>query len=251
MVRYFPHHVFVSGDPFGPTVAMMEKVTDPTRRRRIEEWLEKARKASVSLWRPNPNAYEQRVPVLLNAIARAGVGTVLLTSLKRSIPVWIVPYEGDGRNAITGQISSELDQGVRIRYSPEHWAIGTGKCARYYPGYGPVETLFHELVHASRFTNFGFGGLNKRALQDMQDYEEFLAVMMTNVLRSEWRAKKFARDYTTGKTADQSQLEQYLRSPVYLEALEYFLADPFVKQVARMPMAFNPFRDLGRLKSTK
>src|SRR6185312_6518820 len=102
MVRYFPHHVFVSGDPFGATVAMMEKVTDPTRRRRIEEWLENARKASAGLWRPN-------------AIARAGVGTVLLTSLKRSIPVWIVPYEGDGRNAITGQISSDLQQGVRIR----------------------------------------------------------------------------------------------------------------------------------------
>src|SRR5262249_37304084 len=128
-----------------------------------------ARKASASLWRPNPNAYEQRGPVLLNAIARAGVGTVLLTSLKRSIPVWIVPYHGDGGNALTGQLSRERRRGTGLRHSAAHWAVSTGKGARSYPGYGPVETLFHELVHASRFTNFGFGGMNKRALQDMQD----------------------------------------------------------------------------------
>ena len=249
MVRYFPHHILVSGDPFAPMLAKMETVTDPARRHRMEEWLARARKESAALWQPDPKAYERRVPLLLSAIARASVGTVLLTSLKRSIPVWIVPYQGDTRNAITGQISSELSEGVRVQYTPDHWVVGASKCARYYPGYGPTETLFHELVHASRFTNFGFAGLNKTPLQDMQDHEEFLAVMMTNVLRSEWRAKKFARDYTTSKYEEQSGMEQYLRSNrAFLAALEYFQTDPLVKQIARMPMAFNPFRDLGRLR---
>ena len=250
MIHYLPNHIFISGDPLGPFVSRMQEVTDPIRRRRMQEWLDKARETNKNLWSPEPKAYEQRVGVLLNAIARASVGTVLLTSLKRSIPLWIVPYQGDQRNAITGQISSELSEGVSIRFSPEHWAIGASKCARYYPGYGAVETLFHELVHASRFTNFGFGGLNKTALEKMQDAEEFLAVMMTNVLRSEWRAKKFARDYTTDELADQAGLEKFLRSKrEYLVALESFLTDPFVKQVARMPMAFNPFRDLSKLKT--
>lgn len=252
MIHYLPYNIFISGDPFAPLLAKIQKVTDPARRRQMQAWLDKARQSSENLWRPEPGAYEQRVRVLLNAIIRASVGTVLLTSLRRSIPLWIVPYEGDVRNAITGQMSSELTEGVRIRYSPDTWAIGTCKCARYYPGYGPIETLFHELVHASRISNFGFVGTNKRPLENMQDYEEFLAVMMTNVLRSEWHAKKFGRDYTTGEYANQSEMEEFLRSKQdYLEALEYFLTDPFVKQVARLPMAFNPFRDLKRLKTER
>lgn len=252
MERYLPYHIFVSGDPLAPFVDMMQTATDPARRRRLEVWIEKARTESSNLWRPEPLAYEQRIVVLLNAIVKAKVGTVLLTSLKRDIPLWIVPYQGDVKNAITGQLSSELTKGVWLRFSPEHWAVGASKCARYYPGYGPTETLFHELVHASRFTNFGFVGMNNSALADFQDHEEFLAVMMTNILRSEWRAMKFARDYTTGKLAEQSEMEQYLRSSLgFLQALDYFLTDPFVKQIARMPMDFNPFRDLSRLKAAR
>jgi hypothetical protein len=249
MIHYLPYGIFISADPLGPILARFKTVTDPVKRAQMETFLKDTRKTS-GWWRPDPITYETRVRVLLDATVKTSTGTVLLTSLKRSIPLWIVPYRAGGHNALTGQMTSELTEGIRIQFSPDEWAVDTSTGEKYQPGFSPIETLFHELVHGSRISNVGSAGLNKTPLENMGDYEEFLADMMTNVLRSEWRRKEFQRDHRTGSSADQSEMERLLRSkPAYMKALEYFLTDPFVQKVARLPFAFNPFRDLGRLKA--
>ena len=190
--------------------------------------------------------YEQRIRVTLNAISDFESGRALLSSLVSWVPVYIVPYRGGDCNAVTGQLTSDLMKGIRIQYSPETWAHDA--CG-HWPGYRPMETLFHELVHASRFTSLGFVGLDKTPLKDMQDAEEFLAVMMTNVFRSEQGAKKLNRDYRTGALVSQLQLEFLLSSRnEYLKSLTSMRGDPLVSSVARLFMPFNPFRDLNRLK---
>jgi len=196
---------------------------------------------------PQAAAYEERVRVTLNAIGRQEIGTALFASLSSLVPVYIVPYTAGGCNAVTGQLTSILSMGVRIQYSPDTWAYDA--CGRI-PGYRPVETLFHEMVHASRFTNLGFAGLDKNPLPDMQDAEEFLAVMLTNVFRSEVGARTLNRDYRTGALVSQIQLEMYLASRSDLmRTLGSLLSDVLVKSVVRLKAPFNPFRDLNRLKA--
>jgi hypothetical protein len=196
---------------------------------------------------PGAKGYEERIRVTLNAIGRTGIGRALFRSLNPHVPVYILPYTGDACNAVTGQLSSDWKKGIRIQYSPETWAYD--KCGRF-PGYRPVESLFHEMVHASRFTNYHFAGLNQKPLEKMQDHEEFLAVMMTNVFRSEQGAKKFNRDYTTGELVSQSDLEAFLSSRMeYINAFACFLSDSMVKLTVPLTAPFNPFRDFKRLQA--
>jgi len=192
-------------------------------------------------------AYEQRVRLTLNAIGHTSVGKALFGSLYARVPVYIVPYIGDYCNAVTGQLSSDLMRGVRVQYSPETYTFDA--CGRF-PGYRADETLFHELVHASRTTNYGFVGMKKGSLEHMQDPEEFLAVMLTNMYRSERGAQKFNRDYRTGQLVSQVQLEMFLASRrEYLDELADYMSDVLVKLVAPLKMPFNPFRDLKRLRA--
>lgn len=197
---------------------------------------------------PSAKSYEERIRVTLNAIGNRSVGRVLFRSLCAAVPVYVVPYTGDTCNARTGQLTSDWKQGIWIQYSPENWTYDN--CGRY-PGYRPVETLFHEMVHASRFTNYGgFAGINLTPLDRMLDYEEFLAVMLTNVFRSEEGARKFNRDYVTGALVSQSDLELFLSSRIdYINAVDYFLKDQLVKLVVPLTTPFNPFRDIKKLKS--
>ncbi len=196
---------------------------------------------------PAAKAYEERIRVTLNAIGNTRVGRCLYRSLCASVPVYIVPYTGDACNALTGQITSDLKTGVRIQYSPETWSFD--RCGRF-PGYRPVESLFHEMVHASRFTNYGFAGSNQAPLDKMQDHEEFLAVMLTNVYRSEVGARKFNRDYVTGTLVSQADLENFLSSKMdYINAIDYFLNDRLGKLAVSLTTPFNPFRDINRLRT--
>jgi hypothetical protein len=171
--------------------------------------------------------------------------------LPKELPVWIIPYDSLAQtsfgacNAITSQMSSRLSDGVRILYSPETWAYSA--CGRL-PGYRADETLFHEMVHASRLARFGFEGGNHEPLRDNKDHEEFLAVQMSNVYRSEGDAKTFNHAYMTSKLGTQAEVERTLSSPDFVKALEYFSGDPFVAAVAKIKTAFNPFRDVARLK---
>lgn len=195
---------------------------------------------------PAAKAYEERVRILLNAIVHWRTGTALLKSLYAKVPVWIVPYTGDACNAITGPSSSDPMKGPRIQYSPDIYTLDG--CGRI-PGYRAVESLFHEMVHGSRLTNWG-QAISKDALDYMQDYEEFLAVMLTNMFRSEQGAKKLNRDYMTGKLVSQGELEAFLSSRrAYLDALEYFSNDPLVRAMKPLGTPFNPFRDLNRIRA--
>jgi len=202
--------------------------------------------------RPEARIYEERVRALLESrILRTEIGKALLSALPRHIPIWIIRYnaliqENRGEcNAVTGQMSSRLSDGVRILYSPETWFYT--RCG-HTPGYRSDEVLLHEMVHAVRFACFGFEGMNHEPLRDNDDHEEFLSVQMNNVYRSETGGTIFKHHYTSDKLGTQAEVERTLSSPDLVQALEYFLSDPFVAAVAQIKTAFNPFRDVARLK---
>ena len=204
--------------------------------------------------------YEERVRIAVNAIMRTHTGRVLLGTFRHPYPskdasLWITPYKGTGDqycNSRTGALMStdvttgqQNYEGVRIQYSPERWAVDD--CG-WYPGMNPEQVLFHEMVHASR-------GLNDPAYDDTDldvfgDYEEFLAVLITNMFRSELGAKKLHRDYVYKLLVDQREAEVFLSSKRrYIDALESLLDDQLVAAMTQVNTPFNPFRDFARLQA--
>jgi len=203
--------------------------------------------------------YEERVRIAVNALMRTHTGRTLLQTfragLSKDASIWIVPYTDDNDycNSRTGPFySTDIPtgrkwtyEGVRIQYSPDRWAMDD--CG-WYPGQRPEEVLFHEMVHASRSLNDP--QYDNTPLELMEDYEEFLAVLITNMFRSELRATKFHRDYVYKLLVDQREAELFLSSKrQYITALETLLDDQLVAAMTGMDTAFNPFRDFERLKA--
>ena len=207
--------------------------------------------------------YEERVRVAVNAIMRTQTGMTLLRTFR--LPpggpggsVWIVPYKGTGdeycqsktgpyysHDTRPGKEKELVYEGVVIRYSPDRWAMDD--CG-WYPGNRPEEVLFHEMVHASRSLNDPM--FDNTPLELMGDMEEFLAVLVTNMFRTEVGAKKLHRDYTYKLLVDQREAELFISSKrIYIDALEGLLDDPLVVAMAKMKTPFNPFRDFQRLQA--
>ena len=203
--------------------------------------------------------YEERVRLAVNAIMRTDTGRALLqtfrSGLSKDQSIWIVPYtdENDYCNSRTGPFYSAdpetgkkwTYEGARIQYSPDRWAVDD--CG-WYPGQRYDEVLFHEMVHASR--NMNDPAYDNTPLDLMGDYEEFLAVLITNMFRSELGAKKFHRDYIYKLLVEQREAELFLSSRrQYIDAIESLMDDQLVSAVKGLNTAYNPFRDLDRLKA--
>lgn len=226
MIQFQPYNVLIDGTlPPGRTGGMAPNT--------LADWMK---------------MYEEQVRRTVNAVAHTKIGHLVLASFYAKVPVRIIPWLGESCNARTGQLSSNWSKGIGIQFSADMWSYD--QCGKY-PGYRAVETLFHEMVHASRFTNYGFAGMmNDQTLRLMQDPEEFLAVMVTNMFRQEQGAHKLNRDYQTGRLVSQTELEAFLSSDAgYLDAIEAFLGDPLVKSLLKVTTPFNPFRDLQRLRA--
>jgi hypothetical protein len=253
-LQYLPYSIFVNGDTQGYDMAKTLGPYGYIRDQFMPAGQMELGRRRYHLFDPpadepdSVRVYERRVRGILNNIWGSEIGRCLLNSLFNGIPVWIRPWLGgdDGScNAITG-IESRLSPA--IQFLPDTWS--PYNCGGP-PGNNPEEVLFHELVHASRFTNQGFDNMDHRSLELMTDGEELLAVMITNSFISERGGKQFRRDYNTSTLATQAKTEQFLSSNRnYIERLKAFLAedDPLVKEVVKLDMPFNVLRDFARLE---
>jgi Effector protein len=203
--------------------------------------------------------YEERVRIAVNAVMRSQCGKALLGTFRaplyKDTSLWIMPFTGPAEvcNSQTGPFYSAdpetgkkwTYEGARIQYSPDRWAMD--QCG-WYPGQRAEEVLFHEMVHASR--NMNNPAYDSTDLGLMGDYEEFLAVLITNMFRTELGATKIHRDYIYKLLVDQREAELFLSSRrAYIAALKTLLDDSLVTAVTGIDTPFNPFRDFARLEA--
>lgn len=254
MLHLKPYPIMISGSTLDEDFRAVVNAISPFLSADRKEWLiRRSNKLDyVNDSRPLAKLYEEDVRALLQAhILPTEIGTALFKLLPKDMTIWIVRFDELAQesfgvcNAITSQMTSRLSDGVRILFSPETWAYTA--CGKL-PGYRADETLLHEMVHAVRLARFGFEGTNHEPLRMNKDHEEFLAVQMTNVYRSEKKAKTFNHAYMTSALGTQAEVERTLASMDFVTALESFSDDPFVAAVAGINTPFNPFRDLKRLK---
>jgi Effector protein len=205
---------------------------------------------------PAARQYEERVRIVVNAIMRTRTGAALLGTFNanrnKEAAIWIMNNQDTSNwcNSATGNFlstdpSTGKDdwEGSRIWYSPDRYAVDD--CG-WYPGMRPEDVLFHEMVHASR--NLNDPVYDNTPLYLMGDYEEFLAVLITNMYRTEIGAKKLHRDYVLKLLVEQPEAEAFLSSKrEYLDAIQALQGDLLVSAVSGLNTPFNPFRDYDRL----
>jgi hypothetical protein len=140
---------------------------------------------------------------------------------------------------------------VSVFYHPANQAEYVKRMHWIPPGSGPGETLFHELIHALRMAQGVFIRTDVPEKKEMDDFEEFCAIVAANIYRSE-RGFKLLRDSHWGYdpvNKDLSNPEHYYQ--YYKDEIVKWFASQkaFCLELAQGTAAFNPLRvaavDLG------
>lgn len=190
--------------------------------------------------------YEDRVCRVLAQVRTSTIGSLVMSSINPKVKVWVVPYDSSDRAANAcgantfGTVKVQGGDHVLISFSPEDW----------HPKGCTLDTadtvLFHELVHAYRYSWLGYHGVNNKVLKDYSTTEEFLATHMHNIYRSLRGELWFHRTHSIPKFTHLDGMRNYFDTDQEARyALNFYLdTDTVTKQVANWKGPdFNPFRD--------
>lgn len=197
---------------------------------------------SAPAYRQEAEEYETFVKSQLDIIASTKIGQLLLSLLNQNVKIYIIPDPDLYAQAITTPIKSAKEGGgIRIHINPSDWR-------------GVFDdTLFHELVHALRFSTKRYSP--KEIFSKAEGFissEEFLASQMANIYRS-CRGKKqlyLSYTYTPGVFYVKGDIYWAIMNDAELVmALKHFLThEAFAGMVAKYNVDFNPFRDYAQIE---
>jgi len=209
-----------------------------------------------NLWKDEIDKFETRVVTCLERIKRHTIGRMVLGSINKQTTVWIVPRsdaelkERGNHSATTGPLRYEIQ-------TDGSYARGAGSGDTqilFHPSFGD-DVLFHELVHAYRYSYKKFSPMPYYVRTDRStntsNSEEFFAHHMQNMYLSQGN-RKLGLDYTWGGNDDKNEVYDFMLQNVdTLMLLKYFLLnDPMARLAAsRLDAPFNPFRDYKMLEA--
>lgn len=193
--------------------------------------------------------YENTIENTLNTFSHTSIGKMLLDMINPAKIVWIIPADWDTPRGITWCRTEAQGGGVRISFSPSSFLkVDIGPRAT---GNAIEDTLFHELVHAMRYSQSRFNG---RGLinPDFGNTEEFIATQFANVYHSSRRRSEWYDLYRYGGYKTKKEYYEYFANDAELVmVLKYFLkTEPLARSVANLKQPdFNPFRDFGEIEA--
>jgi len=209
------------------------------------------------LYKVEIDEYESTVFRCLQTIEGNPVGRMVLGLINKQTVVWIVP-ETDAMKKCSCAQTNPLDYVIQ----PGSVARGVGfgdTVIQFQPELGD-DTLFHELVHAYRYSYKKFSPIcidippNPRTNQSScGSSEEFLAHQMENIYRSQAN-RPLTLDYYYDDTSPRKKDEIYdflLGHVDRLEALKYFLRHEYLAMLAAHSLLradYNSFRDYPMLE---
>ncbi len=181
---------------------------------------------------------------------------MVLGLLNKQTTVWIIPKSDDELKqctcALTGPLKYEIQPGGSVASG-----VGFGDTViLFHPKLGD-DTLFHELVHAYRYSRKKFRPMfinvySKQPLSSqIQSTEEFLAHQMENIYMSQGN-RPLTMDYKWDSVLDKSAIYDFLAdNPEMLQALKMFLRHEYLAMLAAhsFATAYNPFRDYATLEA--
>ena len=123
----------------------------------------------------------------VNAAARPDLSEQWSNAYSKNAPL-MMPFEINGN---TVMLPTKFDYGTGrgidtvVEYSPATWREVNHRTKAVRPGEGPAEVLIHELTHAMRMGHGIFFDFTVAKNMKMDNYEEFCAILVANVYRSE------------------------------------------------------------------
>lgn len=215
-------------------------------------------------WWPHPYKTDERakritqiflaqVERILYEICGWVSGYGLLTEIDRSPrPVVIIPrllgstagkkdYQlKDFFNSTAQMKRSGLSYGVLVRYLPQAWTSGLR--TRFYLTSDAV--LVHELSHAVWMRH---GPVANPPVQGFKDLSEFVAVLITNIYRSEKSETRLRASYEgPGTSTPMTTRAQEQFATRYASQIDVLIKrhPEFVQKLGRVRAKFNPVREL-------
>ena len=112
------------------------------------------------------------------------------------------------------------------------------------PGSGPGEILFHELVHTQRMLDGKFIRTTVPEHIHMDDFEEFCAIVASNIYRSERGFELLRSDHRGFQAIHGPRADQVEYYKIYQAEFErWYSSQPnFCRALAESPAKFNPLR---------
>ena len=194
-------------------------------------------------------AYEKAIQRTLTIFSHTSIGKALLDQFNPKIKTWIIPANWKESVAKTQLATDEQGGGIRIMFSPE--AFSNVYVGPRSVGSAVEDTLFHELVHAMRFSQERFFNKNLIKWEFSHSSEEFIAEQFANVYHSSRRESDFYGTYK-GPYKTKKEMYQYLAEDAELVmALKFFLkTEPLAKFVVHLKQPdYNPFRDYNEIEA--
>ena len=123
----------------------------------------------------------------VNAFARPDRSEKYSDAYAKGVPQMTPVKVGDYQIMLPTAVDYGTGRGVStvVEYSPATWREVNRRSKTVRPGDGPAEVLIHELTHAMRMGHGIFYDFSVSKNLKMDDYEEFCAILVANVYRSE------------------------------------------------------------------
>lgn len=133
---------------------------------------------------------------------------------------------------------------VAVSYHPATWNEKIKRKGGYIaPGEGPGEILFHEMIHGMRQQNGLMRNDKVPGYSDMDDEEEFYAILAANVYRTERGFKVLRKDHSGFNKLDAklSSSDAYYTEFKTLIERWFTAQSAFCTAMAKIDTWFNPF----------
>lgn len=204
------------------------------------------------MYRQKAASYESFIKSQLDTILSTHIGQMLMVQFNPNVKTYIIP--DPNIPSFTNKDRKKYYAYALTNMTKDRW--GNDSVRIHINSDGETgdfnETLFHELVHAARYsTRLNFSKEIFSKSLGFISSEEFIASQMANIYRSSLGNTQLSLYYTDYGVYFPKQYiySQFIGNPELIMAIKYFLNnDNFTKQVARVITAdFNPFRDYSYL----
>jgi hypothetical protein len=192
--------------------------------------------------------YESTIQQTLTTISHTSIGKALLDQCNHQKKIWIIPANWDNPTAKTELATEEQGGGIRIMFNPKAFRnvfVGRGSV-----GSAVEDTLFHELVHAMRYSQDRYFPRSLIKWEFHHNSEEFIAEQLANVYHSSRRESDFYGTYLGPDKTKKEMYQYFVEDAELVMALKFFLTtEPLAKFAAHLRQPdFNPFRDYNEIE---
>ena len=211
-------------------------------------------KIENNLWQKEIDQYEATICQCLKKIEDYPIGRMVLGLLNKQTTVWIIPKSDQDLKKCNCAQTGPLKYDIQTDGSYARGAGSGDTVIQFRPELGD-DTLFHELVHAYRYSYKKFQPMkiNVRTgrLSDLQSTEEFLAHQMENIYLSQSK-RQLTMDYKWAWVSDKAKIYDFLlENSEMLQTLKFFMRHEYLAMLVAHSFAtdYNPFRDYAKLEA--